>query len=202
MQMAAYTDEDIVRDIHAEQHLNRAMRFIYQHYYGLLENYVLQNSGSKADAEDVIQEVLIVFVEMVQKGKYQGKASVKSFLYTLTRNMWISELRKKGSASRRHEQFESERDESEKDVSEYLSYKEGQQYIRKLFAEMGEACQNILTLFYYENYSMKEILQETDYENEQVLRNKKYKCLKKLIDRVQDSPTVYEQLKNALHHAK
>lgn len=202
MQADAYTDEDIVRDIQSDEHLNRAMRFIYTHYYRLLENMVLQNSGSQADAEDVVQEVLIVFVEMVRKGRYQGKASVKSFLYTLVRNMWISEIRKKGSATRRHEQFESNRPENEKDVSEYLAYKEGQQYIQKLFAQLGDKCQHILTLFYYEDYAMKEILQETGYENEQVLRNKKYKCLKKLIDMVQDSPSVYEQLKNALHHAK
>jgi RNA polymerase sigma factor (sigma-70 family) len=202
MQTASYTDADIIRDIQSDEHLERAVAHVYQEYYGLLEKMVLQNSGNAADAEDVVQEVLIAFVEMVRKDKYQGKASVKSFLYTLARNIWISELRKRGSAGRRHEQYESERDDSQSDISEYLSYQEGQQFIRQLFAQLGEKCQQILSLFYYGDYSMKEILQQTDYENEQVLRNKKYKCLKTLISKVQQSPVLYDQLKNALHHAK
>jgi len=202
MQTASYADAEIISDIQSEKYLDRAIAHIYKTYYGLLENLVLQNSGNQADAEDVIQEVLLVFVEMVQKEKYQGKASIKSFLYTLTRNMWISELRKRGSASRRHESYENEKENSEADVSEYLAYKEGQQFIQKLFAQLGDKCQQILTLFYYGDYSMKEILQKTDYDNEQVLRNKKYKCLKSLISQVEQSPGIYNQLKNALHHAK
>jgi RNA polymerase sigma factor (sigma-70 family) len=202
MHTASYTDAELVRDIQSDKHLDRAVAHIYQEYYGLLEKMVLQNSGNQADAEDVIQEVLVVFVEMVQKGKYQGKASIKSFLYTLARNRWISEIRKRGSADRRHEYYESEKDDTEADVSEYLVYKEGQQFIQQLFEQLGEKCQQILTLFYYGDYSMKEILEQTDYDNEQVLRNKKYKCLKTLISRVQQSPEIYDQLKNALHHAK
>ncbi|MFP4090728.1 MAG: RNA polymerase sigma factor [Cyclobacteriaceae bacterium] len=197
-----YTDAELIADIQSGQHTDRALRFIYREYYHMLESLVLQNSGSEADAEDVMQEVLIVFVEMVRKQKYEGRASVKSFLYTLTRNMWISELRKKGSANRRHEVYESEKESFEADISEYLAHKEGQQIVERLFEELGKKCQQILTLFYYEEMPMKEVLQHTDFDNEQVLRNKKYKCLKSLIQRVHQSPVIFDQLKQALRHGK
>ena len=49
---------------------------------------------------------------------------------------------------------------------------------------------------------MKEILQKVNYDNEQVLRNKKYKCLKGLINMVNSSPEIKENLKTALQNGK
>ena len=53
---------------------------------------------------------------------------------------------------------------------------------------MGESCRKILSLFYYENLSMKEIVSQMHYENEQVVRNKKYKCLQQLTDKIKQNP--------------
>ena len=46
---------------------------------------------------------------------------------------------------------------------------------------------------------MKEILEATDYENEQVVRNKKYKCLKQLEHMINEKPFLKQTLKNLLH---
>ena len=46
---------------------------------------------------------------------------------------------------------------------------------------------------------MKEILDATDYENEQVVRNKKYKCLKQLEKMILEKPHLKETLKTLLH---
>ena len=97
---------------------------------------------------------------------------------------------------------EKNREKEEEDISSYLSYKEAQTTIAELFERMGETCKHILTLFYYENLSMKEILKETSYENEQVLRNKKYKCLKELTNIIQQSPTIFNNVKSALQRSK
>jgi hypothetical protein len=43
---------------------------------------------------------------------------------------------------------------------------------------------------------MKEILSALPYENEQVVRNKKYKCLKRLEELVVGNSGLYEQLRN------
>jgi RNA polymerase sigma factor (sigma-70 family) len=197
-----YSDAELLQDLRREAHTDRALRFIYREYYRMLEQVVLQNSGNQADAEDVIQEVLLVFVDMVRQGRYQGKASVRSFLYTLTRNKWISEIRKKNSSDRRHQYFENERETTEADVSELLGYHESLRLVQTLFEKLGKSCQKILTLFYYDDLPMKDILQHTSFENEQVLRNKKYKCLKTLINRVHQSPVIFDQLKQALRHGK
>ena len=196
------TNEDLILAIKSGNNIDEAISFIYKNYYGLLENIVITNNGNKADAEDVIQEVLVVFIEMVIKGKYRAEASVRSFLYTLTRNLWISELRKRGSANKRNTSYEDSREVIEKDISDYLVYHESQKLIMTLFEKLGEKCNQILTYFYYNNYSMKEILEKVEYENEQVLRNKKYKCLKGLIKMVNSSPAIKENLKTALQNGR
>jgi DNA-directed RNA polymerase specialized sigma subunit len=83
-----------------------------------------------------------------------------------------------------------------------MVYKEAQSMIVELLERMGETCKQILTLFYYDDLSMKEILKQVNYENEQVLRNKKYKCLKELTSTIQQSPILFDNVKSALQRLK
>ena len=53
-------------------------------------------------------------------------------------------------------------------------------------------------LFYYENLSMKEIVDHLPYENEQVIRNKKYKCLQQLMGFVKENPELAKQINETL----
>jgi hypothetical protein len=46
---------------------------------------------------------------------------------------------------------------------------------------------------------MKEIQAQLPYENEQVVRNKKSKCLKKLEQLVKNNKQLHQQLKQFLH---
>ena len=100
----------------------------------------------------------------------------------------------------RNEQYESGISQVEADISEKLSQQEDLKLIQSLFEELGESCKRILLLFYFEDLSMKEICEQTEYSSEQVLRNKKYKCMKSLIERVKSSPNIYKQLQNALRN--
>ena len=53
-------------------------------------------------------------------------------------------------------------------------------------------------MFYYENLPMKEILEKTEYETEQVVRNKKYKCLKQLEQMLNENPLLKETIHDKL----
>ena len=66
------------------------------------------------------------------------------------------------------------------DVSHYIVNRELRAQLMQVVESLGDTCKKILLAFYYENLAIKDILQTLDYENEQVVRNKKYKCLKQL----------------------
>jgi RNA polymerase sigma factor (sigma-70 family) len=197
-----YSDEELLIAIRTKQGIDGAINFIYQQYYKGLEYHVVSNSGTKDDAQDVIQEVLVVFIDLVQQGKYRGESSIKSFLYTLTRNMWITDLRKRASTQKRNEVFETSKNKIDEDITILLGHHESQKAVISFFASMGEKCKQVLTMFYYDELPIKEILELTDYENEQVLRNKKYKCLKELTEAIKKSPVLYNNIKEALQYGK
>lgn len=194
-----FPDSELVANLRAGKRMDETIKAIYRNYFDSLSWYVMNNSGSRQDAEDVFQEVVVAFVDLVQKDKFRGESTVKTFLYSLNRHTWLNELKRRGRALAREEKYEKEQDRTELDTSNLIADREGKAEVIKLVGELGETCQKILLLFYYENYSMKEILEATEYENEQVVRNKKYKCLKQLEKMINEKPILMQTLKNLLH---
>lgn len=197
-----YSDQEIIGALKTDRDTDAAIGFIYRNYYGSLENYVLNNNGSKDDAADLIQETLVAFIDIVRQNKFRGESSVKSFLYSVIKNLWLSEMRKRNNAGNRNRIFEKGKDIEEQATVEELVKKEYQKTIVDLFEKLGEKCKQLLLFVYYEDLSMKEIaVKMPEYENEQVLRNKKYKCMKSLEQMIQENPELRNQFKNALKYA-
>lgn len=196
------SDLAVLEAIQTNQYLNKAVEFLYKNHYNMLENMVKTNSGNVMDAEDVIQETMMVFIEMVRENKFRGEASIKSILYTIAKNLWITKIRKTTQEKIRIEKFIGESEIFQDDVMSQIQYRESKQTIEQLFNKIGETCKKILTLFYFEELSFKQILEQTDYENEQVLRNKKYKCLKSLTDMIELSPSILKSVKSSLNDLK
>ena len=99
----------------------------------------------------------------------------------------------------REERYEKQNLPNEVGAHTAMEIRQSKADLMKVMDQLGENCKKILLLFYYENKSMKEIVTELPYENEQVVRNKKSKCLKKLEQLVTGNKNLYDQLKNYLH---
>jgi RNA polymerase sigma factor (sigma-70 family) len=194
-----FPDSELVANLRAGKRMDETIKSIYRNYFDGFCWYVMNNSGTRHDAEDIFQEVLVAFIDLVQKDKFRGESSVKTFLYSLNRFTWLNELKRRGRALVREEKYEKAQDQTETDASHLIADREGKAEVMRLVGELGETCKKILLLFYYENLSMKEILDATEYENEQVVRNKKYKCLKQLEQMINEKPILKQTLKNILH---
>ncbi|MBS1610130.1 MAG: sigma-70 family RNA polymerase sigma factor [Bacteroidetes bacterium] len=196
---SSYSDNELITNIKTGRLMDESIKMVYRQYFGLLSSYVINNSGSQQDAEDIFQEVIVSFIDLVQRAKFRGESSVKTFLYSMNRNTWLNELKRRGRSEFRERKFELVRGDEEVDVSHFIADREAKNEVLSVVARLGEACKKILLLFYYENMGMKEILENTDYENEQVVRNKKYKCLKQLEHMINQNPALMNSLKNIFH---
>lgn len=194
-----FPDSELVANLRAGKRMEETIKAIYRNHFDSLSWYVMNNSGSRQDAEDVFQEVVVAFIDLVQKDKFRGESTVKTFLYSLNRHTWLNELKRRGRALAREEKYEKEQERTAPDTGHLIADREGKAEIMRLMGELGETCRKILLLYYYENLSMKEILDATEYENEQVVRNKKYKCLKQLEQMITENPILKQNLKNLLH---
>jgi RNA polymerase sigma factor (sigma-70 family) len=189
-----YTDAELIAAISDTKDLNKAILSLYQQYSETTGAAIIHYGGSRQDAEDIFQETVVAFIEIVKKGKYRKEASIKTFLVAVAKNIWLNELKRKERSGYREKQFEYGREQNEIDVSHHISDLEKKRQLRELVYKLGEPCQKILMLFYYENLSMKEIVDHLPYENEQVVRNKKYKCLQQLTGLINDNPFIAMQI--------
>jgi RNA polymerase sigma factor (sigma-70 family) len=187
---STYSDAELLAAIRRGDQLNNAIYFIYQQYSQTIQSFILANSGMPADAEDIFQETVVIFIDLVKKEKFRGEASVKTFLTAIARNLWLNELKKRERSEIREKAFEYNRDVTELDVSQHMANREVKQQFVEVLGKLGEPCKKLLTLYYYENMSMKDIVHHLPYENEQVVRNKKYKCLQSLTEMIKQNPVI------------
>lgn len=185
-----YSDAALITAIGSGDQLNNAIFFIYQQYSSTIQSFIIANSGSSQDAEDIFQETVVAFIDLVKKKKFRGEATIKTFLVAIARNLWLNELKKRERSEVREKLFENNREGTEADVSDYIVDREMKQQFVEVLNKLGESCKQLLTMFYYENLSMKDMLQHLPYENEQVVRNKKYKCLQSLTELVKQNPVI------------
>jgi RNA polymerase sigma factor (sigma-70 family) len=193
------SDRELLNNIRSGVRLNDAVRFLYREHFEQLSWYIFNNSGTSQDAEDIFQEVMLDFIDAVQKNKFRGESSIKTFLYSLNKFTWLNELKKRGRAMEREKKYGSLQPQEQVDVSGHIAGRESRAEVMAIVEQLGEACKKILVMFYYENLPMKDILEKTDYDNEQVVRNKKYKCLKQLEQMLNAKPQLKESFKNALN---
>lgn len=193
------SDAEILEALADPRRVNEAIRSIYSRHYGTLSSFVKNNRGTDDDAQDIFQEVVISFVRLVEQSRFRGESAIGTFLYALNRNMWLNELKRKGRAVKREERFEVAKAKDVDSIDRTIENRESHRLLLEAVADLGESCKNILMMFYYENQSMKDIAATTHYENEQVVRNKKYKCLKKLEAILTKDARLAEKFKSLLY---
>lgn len=192
-------DAELLEAIRQGKGLDTAIKSIYRDHFESLAWIMKNNSGNQQDAEDIFQEVVVNFIELVQKDKFRGEASIKTFLFSMIRHTWLNELKKRGRSEVRELKYEKAQPQEETDVSHLIADREAKKQVMDVVEQLGDTCKKILIMFYFGNLSMKEILANLKYENEQVVRNKKYKCLKQLERMITSNPSLTQTLKNLLH---
>ena len=87
------TDEQIIQLLKSGKQ-TAALKMLYS-YYPAIRQMILQNNGNKHDAEDIFQESLIIFCRKIKEENFTLTASLKTFLYSISRLQWLNELRKR-----------------------------------------------------------------------------------------------------------
>lgn len=193
------SDTAILQNLVTGNSFEDTVKWIYQEHFDSLSWFIKNNGGNSQDAEDIFQEVVVSFIDLVKKSRFRGESSIRTFLFSMNRNLWLNELKRKGRALKRELKYQTNNDYTASDIQVGIVHKEEKEVLIGLVEQLGESCKKILVLFYYGELSMKEILERTDYESEQVVRNKKYKCLKKLEAMINEKPAIKQTLKTLLH---
>ena len=191
-----YSDKKIILDLQSgeRQTVDRAFQYLYKAYYKMSLNIVKSNNGNEYEAADVFQDALISFYENVLKGKFRGDSAIKTYLYSVIRNLWLTKIaRNKKMVDR-----EGFQDNLKSLTVENQNFSEGEteKLFKDIIARTGENCKELLRMYYYENRSMKEITRLMGFSNENSAKTQKYKCMKKLILFLEKHPDLKKSLLN------
>ncbi|MCB0617191.1 MAG: sigma-70 family RNA polymerase sigma factor [Saprospiraceae bacterium] len=189
------SDQTILEHLRSGDPLRQdeAFRHLYREYFGLVENLVRNNSGDPGEARDVFQDAVIVLFNKAKAADFRLTSSLKTFLYSICRNLWLMELRKRKRTTTledRHEFIPVE-----ESIFQTLVQTEEKNLLVRLLQNLGEDCQRILELFYYQRMRMVQIQQAMSLSSEQVAKNKKHKCLQRLRSMVAEHPGLSKALK-------
>ncbi len=169
----------------------KSIKKIYTISFPAVKRFVLQNKGNTQDAEDIFQKALLQIAVRHKKENIQIKSSFDAYLFTVCKNLWRRELIS-------HKKRVTNKEEMEQ-VSEYVDdscaiveQKRQELFVEKL-NEISGNCKNILSMF-FAKISYAEIVASTDYNSETVVRQRVFKCKKKLTELIKQD-TRFNSLK-------
>ena len=85
---------------------SETLHAIYKDHFGMIRNLVMKNSGSESDAEDVFQDALVVLFKKFNHSKFNLTVKFKTYFYSVCRNIWLTELKKRGGKWARMKDYE------------------------------------------------------------------------------------------------
>ena len=167
----------------------QGVQYIYDTCYPLIEKRVLNNSGTKVDAEDIFQEGLMGLLDYRDK-EFILEIPLCHFMYSVCRRQWLRRLKKKPKKA------VTFIDNLEYTLKDHILSTEEEKELKaarlvilyKHLNKMEPHEQQVIRQFHFEKMSMKEIAVVMDFSSENSAKVQKSKYLKKLRTMVRNDP--------------
>ena len=167
------SDNDIVNEI--KRGNEKALVTLYKQNLNAIKKFVLNNSGTIDEAQDVMQETLIAVWQNVAKPEFLLNVKLSTYVFSIAKNQWYKQLKKK---TRFKVVDVAITENIRADEAPMLMYdtKIVSDYVNKL----DETCRRLLMYFYFDGLDMNTIAEQMGFANSDTVKSKKYQCFKKL----------------------
>lgn len=155
----------------------KAIEQVYQTHKKAFISFGFKYGLTEDELLDIYQDTIIAFIENIRKGHLENlQAEIKTYLFSIGKYLIFKRLKNSNNSNITienlpegfvWEDFEDKNEELLTVISISLKL-------------LGEQCYKILTLFYYEEKKLDEIQKILKYENKDVLKSQKSRCLNHL----------------------
>jgi len=152
---------------------------IYVKTYPKVVTFILKNNGFTTDAEDIFQKAFSI------------SDSFEAYFFTVCKNLWRRELNKR--KRRLTKQGALELLTEEQDIAVASMEQEKWELFQEKINHLSDNCKTILKLF-FKKVAYSEIMDKMEYASDNVLRQRIFKCKKKLTELIR-SDLRYKTLK-------
>ncbi len=142
--------------------------------------YAYRFSLSEEDLVDIYQDAIIALYDNALNGKLSNiKCSLKTYLFSIGKNMIFEHLRKQKKAITLNTGVLQDKYNEEVNYDDSV-LTNNQISLQRGFKKLGEQCKKVLTLFYYQGYTLDEITTILNYSKKDVVKSQKSRCMAKL----------------------
>ncbi len=191
-----YSDEELIAGIQQggitrDKHLT----YIFDQYAGFVVKLQQEKRLTLSEAKDAYVDAVVALGEKVANGKFQGNSKLSTYLYRIFSNKCIDVIRKKTARQVDMTYELPDLKDPEKNLLDALAIRDQAGLLKEMVQELGAKCQQILMDWAYHGYKMDEIAQRAGLKDADSAYSQKYKCLKKLRERIKSTfPQYFESI--------
>lgn len=170
------TSEDIIIDLKGEN--NRAFGVLYKNYFGFVNRFITNNSGTTNDAEDIFQDTMIALLAKLRQDNFVLEASVKTYIMAIAKNLWFKKLR---TANRETEFTDMHNNKFYEEIS--LAIEHEKTYWDKLqnyVHQITEHCKGLIHDMFFNNKPIEQTQIDYGYSTKHNAQNQKHKCVEQI----------------------
>jgi RNA polymerase sigma factor (sigma-70 family) len=166
---------------------------IYKKFVPKVIHYIRNNSGDEEQAQDVVQEIMILLFNQAKEKKLQLTCPFDAYFFLLCKRKWLNEIKKTSNKGVTIKDDYASMDESAQEmVIQTEAFDEKQQLFDTMFLKLGDKCQELLKLSFVTK-TMEEVAEKLNVTYGYV-RKKKSLCIGQLTEWIQESNR-YKSLK-------
>jgi len=167
---------------------------IYKKFVPKVVFFIMNNSGDKEQAQDVVQEIMILLFNQAKARTLQLTCPIDAYFFLLCKRKWLNELKKTSNKGVTIVEDVVSMNESALElIGQTEEFDEKQQLFDAMFQKLGDKCQELLKLS-FSLKSMEEVAEKLSVTYGYV-RKKKSLCIGQLTQWIQESKN-FKSLKN------
>lgn len=162
---------------------------LYKQFFYFINQGVQKYRIAEDNAASAYSDTIITIIETVISGRFEGRASLKSYAFQIFSNKCVDLIRKNTTnRSAVHnttdvESLVSVLPDQARNIVQALIDKNRRLVLLQKLNEVGEKCKSIL-LFFEDGYSDKEIAVMLEYNSPEVVKTSRLRCIEKLKQKV------------------
>lgn len=173
------SDQQIVEGLLLKQErlTNQIVSQLYQDNKGRIKQMVFKCGGSLQDAEDVFQEVILIFIENVWQGKFLiQNAKISTYIYGIAEKVWFKKIQKNSREKEYMILYQGEKQEDDSnDPHKQYTENEEQETLISIFNLLKPETKEVLNAFYKYKHSMQEIATHLNLTSIDSAKMRKYR---------------------------
>ncbi len=186
-----YTDSELLEAVYSRN--SKLIKYIMEMVWNQVKSLVVENSGTKEDAMQVMQDAFISIYS--KKEKPILISTFSTYFVSICKNMWLNELRKRQVAPA-YQILSDEIPELESEIQEKELFEKRRLLYLKYYHKIQKVCQDVLKLVAM-GFTNEHITTELAFSSVSYTKNRKSMCNKKLLEMIKEDPE-YQELKYGL----